>query len=122
MATTYPMPVSNSVTLAQKYLERLDEVYKRESLTAVLDTPDVVWTGADTIKVFKFSTLGLADYSRGGGYVAGDSTGGWESFQLSKDRGRSYLIDKMDNIETMYRFGAAQLSQTMRTQIIPIAA
>ena len=119
MATTYPMPVSNSVTLAQKYLEKLDAVYKRESLSAVLDTPDVTWTGADTIKVFKFSTLGLADYSRGGGYVSGDSTGGWESFQLGNDRGRSYLIDKMDDRQTMFQLGAAQLSQTMRTQIIP---
>lgn len=119
MATTVPMPVSNSVTLAQKYLDRLDAVYKRESCSAILDTTNLVWTGADTLKVFKFSTVGMANYSRGGGYVAGDSTGTWESFQLSKDRGRSYLIDKMDDIQTMYQLGAAQLSETMRTQIIP---
>ena len=119
MANTYPMPVANTVELAQKYLERLDAVYKREALTAVLDSNDVVWTGADTIKVFKFDTVGMANYNRGAGYVSGDSEGGWESFKLRNDRGRSYLIDKMDNIQTMFQFGAAQLSQTARTQLIP---
>lgn len=119
MANTVPMPVSNTVTLAQKYLERLDAVYKRESLSAILDTTNLEWTGADTVKVYKFSTVGMATYDRGAGYVAGNSTGGWESFQLSVDRGRSYLIDKMDDAESMFMLGAAQLSETMRTQVLP---
>lgn len=119
MANTVPMPVSNTVTLAQKYLEKLDAVYKRESLSAILDTTNLEWTGADTIKVYKFSTVGMATYDRGAGYVAGNSTGGWESFQLSVDRGRSYLIDKMDDAQSMFMLGAAQLSETMRTQVLP---
>lgn len=119
MATTVAMPVSNSVTLAQKYLPRLDEVYKRESLTAMLDTGNAEWVGADTIKIYKFSTLGLGDYSRGGGYVAGDTTGAWEYFTLSQDRARSYLLDSVDNEESLGMLVASQLSQTYRTQAIP---
>ena len=119
MATTVPMPVSNSLTLADKCIPRLDAVYKRESLSSVLDTGNVEWTGVDTIKVYKFSTLGMATYSRGAGYVAGNSTGGWESLQLTQDRGRSYLLDAVDNEESMGMLVASQLSETMRTQIIP---
>lgn len=119
MSTTVAMPVSNSVTLAQKYLPRLDEVYKRESLTALLDTGNYEWVGADTIKVYKFSTLGMADYSRGGGYVAGDSSGTWEYFTLSQDRARSYLLDSVDSEESLGMLTSSQLSQTERTQVIP---
>lgn len=119
MATTVPMPVSNSLTLADKCIPRLDAVYKRESLSSVLDTGNVEWTGVDTIKVYKFSTLGMASYSRGAGYVAGNSSGSWESLQLTQDRGRSYLLDAVDNEESMGMLVASQLSETMRTQIIP---
>lgn len=119
MATTVAMPVSNSVTLAQKYIPRLDEVYKRESLSAILDTSNVEWVGADTIKIYKFSTVGMATYDRGGGFVAGDSTGAWETFQLTVDRGRSFLLDYLDDEESMSMLVASQLSQTERTQVIP---
>ncbi len=119
MATTNPMPVSNSLTLADKCIPRLDAVYKRESLSSVLDTGSVEWTGVDTIKYYKFSTLGMADYSRGGGYVAGNSSGSWESKQLTQDRGRSYLLDAVDNEESMNMLVASQISETARTQVIP---
>lgn len=119
MATTVAMPVSNSVTLAQKYIPRLDEVYKREALSAVLDTSNVEWVGADTIKIYKFSTVGMATYDRGGGFVAGDTTGAWETFQLTIDRGRSYLLDYLDDEESMYMLVASQLSQTERVNVIP---
>ena len=119
MATTVAMPVSNSVTLAQKYIPRLDEVYKREALSAVLDTSNVEWVGADTIKIYKFSSVGMATYDRGGGFVAGDSTGAWETFQLSIDRGRSFLLDYLDDEESMSMLVASQLSQTERVAVIP---
>lgn len=119
MATTVAMPVSNTVTLAQKYIPRLDEVYKREALSAVLDSDNVEWVGVDTIKVYKFSTVGMATYSRGAGFVAGDTTGGWETFTLDIDRGRSYLLDYLDDEESMEMLVASQLSQTERTEVIP---
>ena len=119
MATTVAMPVSNTVSLAQKYIPRLDEVYKRESVSAILDTSNVEWVGADTIKIYKFSTVGMANYDRGGGFVAGDTTGGWETFQLTVDRGRSYLLDYLDDEESMSMLVASQLSQTERTEVIP---
>ena len=48
MATTVTAPVGNSIGLASKYLPILDEIYKRESLTRMLDTANsrINWIGA----------------------------------------------------------------------------
>ena len=51
--------------------------------------------------MFKTSLDGLADYSRSNGFVNGSVTAGWESYTLSKDRGVSLSIDRMDNEETL---------------------
>ena len=84
----------NSITLATNYLPLLDEVYKRESVTSVLDATDRVrFTGAKTIELFKMSLQGLGNYDRNNGYVKGDVTGTWEPHTLTKDRGRSFLVD-----------------------------
>ena len=95
MATTMTMPVNNSIALATKFLPYLDEVYKRQSLTAILDTANdrVNWIGAQTAKVFKVDVDGLGNYSRNAGFVAGSTDGTWETLTIEKDRGRSFTID-----------------------------
>lgn len=87
--------MSNSIALAQKYLPLLDEVYKRESITSVLDLANdrVRFDGGNTVKIYKTSMNGLGNYDRSNGFVNGDVTGTWESLALTKDRGRSFTID-----------------------------
>ena len=119
MATTVVMPPSNSFTLAQKYIPRLDEIYKRESLTAVLDSSNVDWVGVDTVKIYKYSPIAMGDYSRDGGYVMGNATGTWETLQVTKDRGRATQVDFLDNEESMSMALAATLSETERVSVIP---
>ena len=121
MATTVTAPVSNSIALAQKYLPILDEIYKDGAKTSILDTPEerVRWLGAKTGKLFNTSSVGLADYSRNAGYVPGDVTQAWESYEISVDRGRSFMIDAMDNDETIGMALAAQLSDFERVHVIP---
>lgn len=92
------MAFANSITLAQRYLPLLDEVYKVNSRTAILDNPNVQFVGGNTVKVYKTSMDGLADYSRNGGYVNGAVNGTWETMTLSQDRGRSFQIDRMDRV------------------------
>lgn len=95
MATTMAMPVDNSIALATKFVPYLDEVYKKESCTAILDTiPERVnWIGAQTAKVFKVDVDGLGNYSRNAGFIAGSTDGTWETLTIERDRGRSFLID-----------------------------
>ena len=74
MATTVTAPVGNSISLASKYLPILDEIYKRESLTRMLDTAKsrVNWIGAQTANIFTTNPVGLANYDRNAGFVPGD--------------------------------------------------
>ncbi len=121
MATTMTMPVNNSIALATKFLPYLDEVYKRQSLTAILDTANdrVNWIGAQTAKVFKVDVDGLGNYSRNAGFVAGSTDGTWETLTIEKDRGRSFTIDTMDNDETLGMAMASTLGEFERVQVIP---
>ena len=93
----------NSIALAEKFLPILDGVYKRESLTARLLGANALirFDGANKVSVFKTNPDGLADYSRNNGFVNGSVTAGWESYTLTKDRGVSLSIDRMDNEETL---------------------
>lgn len=95
MATTVVAPVSNSIALVTKYLPFMDEVYKVNSRSAVLDTANdrVRWIGADTVKALALTEVGLGQYSRNAGYVPGNTNGSWETFQIAQDRGRSYQVD-----------------------------
>lgn len=95
MATTMAAPVDNSISLATKFLPVLDEIYKRSSLTSVLDTANerVNFIGAQTAKIFKVDVDGLGNYSRNAGFVPGSSDGTWETLTIEKDRGRSFTID-----------------------------
>jgi hypothetical protein len=121
MATTVTAPVSNSIALASKYLPFLDEVYKQDSKSAILDTANqfVNFVGANAVNIFNLATVGMGDYSRNAGFVPGDATGTWQTYTLSIDRGRSFMIDVMDNDETLgMAFGSA-LNTIERQSIIP---
>lgn len=87
------MAYANTIALAQRYLPILDDVYKYNSKSAILDNPNVQFIGGNTVKVYKTSMDGLGDYSRNGGYVNGAVNGSWETMTLSQDRGRSFQID-----------------------------
>lgn len=114
-------PVANSVSLATKFLPLLDEVYKRNSLSAILDTANerVNFIGAQTAKIFKVDVDGLGNYSRNAGFVPGSSDGTWETLTIEQDRGRSFSIDVMDNDETLGMMMASTLGEFQRTQVVP---
>lgn len=121
MATTVVMPPTNTESYASKFVPRLDELYKRGSLTAILDTPEdlVNWIGAKTVNLFTFSSVGMANYDRNAGYVMGDVNAGWEPFTLEVDRGRGYQVDSQSNDETLGMELSSMLSETERVELIP---
>lgn len=111
--------MANSIALAQTYLPLLDEVYKASSRTAILDSTKVEIVNGNTVKVYKTSMDGLGDYSRNNGYTNGDVTGTWETLTLSKDRGRSFQIDRMDNEETIGMAFGTLAGEFIRTKVAP---
>ena len=110
-----------SFALATRYAAMLDEVYKRESLTSVLDTPSdlVLWDNANAAKIYKTTMDGLGDYSRNNGYVKGAAIGTWENLQLAYDRGRQFLVDVMDNDETLDMAFGTLAGEFVRTKEVP---
>lgn len=121
MATTVTAPVTNNIALAAKFLPMLDEVYKADSRSAILDTVTerVQFTGANTVNIFTLNTVGMSNYDRNAGYVPGDVNGSWQPYVLETDRGRSYMVDVLDNDETLGMAFGGLLSTVERQHIIP---
>lgn len=111
--------MANSITLAERYLPLLDEVYKVSSRSAILDSTKVEIVHGNTVKVFKTSMDGMGNYSRSTGFVKGDVTGTWEAMTLSKDRGRSFVVDNMDNEETIGLAFGTLAGEFIRTKVAP---
>lgn len=113
--------MANSISLAEKFQPILDEIYKNASLTAVMDAPTqpIDFAGANVVKVFKTSVVGLGTYSRATGYPAGDVTGTWESLTLAASRGRAFSIDRADNDETLGQAFGTLAGEFIRTAVVP---
>lgn len=95
--------MANTLARFKKYTDKLDEVYQHASVTAVLDGDgSLVQMGANAGEMIipKINMDGLADYSRSGGYVAGDVTLTNETVHFNYDRGRVFTVDAMDDEET----------------------
>ena len=111
--------MANSIALAQRYEPLLDEVYKAYSKSSVLDSTAVQFVGANTVKVYKTSMDGLGNYNRNTGFVAGSVTGVWETMTLSQDRGRTFMVDRMDNEETLDLAFGSLAGEFIRTKVVP---
>jgi len=122
MATTVTPPIANSIGLASRYLPILDEIYKAGSKTALLDTVQdrVRWdNNYKTFYLFETDMVGLANYSRNDGFVRGDVTSGWRAYVPEWDRGRQFLVDVEDNMESMSMSFGTLAGEFMRTKVIP---
>ena len=113
--------MAQSIELAQKFQPILDEVYKAASLTARMDaqTKPVNFAGANVVNVFKTNPIGLGTYSRVSGYKAGQVVGAWETLTLATERGRAFVIDRMDDEETLGMAFGTLASEFIRTEVAP---
>ena len=113
--------MANNISLHEAYLDKLDEVYSRESLTSILDTEmiDSKINTSKKFKVDKMSLSGLGDYSRNTGYVAGDVTLTQEEVDPNYDRGRKFSVDVMDDQESGYVAFGKLSAEFERTKVIP---
>lgn len=114
--------MANSIATFKNYIDQLDDVYKASSMTAILDGDSTLvsaGSNAKEIVIPKMSMDGLGAYSRNGGYVGGDVTLTNETVECNFDRGRSFTIDAMDNVETAgVAFGKLS-SEFIRTKVVP---
>ena len=113
--------MGNTIALAEKFQPILDEIFTRESLTGLLDSRirGLDHGEANKIQIFKTTLVGLGTYSKSAGFPAGDVVGAWEDIQLTKDRGRAFSIDAMDNEETIGMAFGTLVGEFMRTHVVP---
>ena len=120
MATTVTPAISNSIGLAAEPL--LDEIYKAESKTAILDAAQdmVRWDGATgSCYMFETDMVGLGDYSRNGGFVRGDVTASWRQYTPQYDRARQFVVDRLDDAQSMGMAFGTLAGEFMRNKVNP---
>ena len=117
-----------AINLATKFLPYVDEKFSTESKKSLLTNQDFTWTGAHTVKVYKVSTSQMNDYKRntpegmtGSRYgEVKDLDATTEEFTLKKDRSFTFVIDKLDQDETVQNVQAASaLERQTREVVIP---
>lgn len=122
MATTVSPAIANSIGLASTYLPILDDVYKAESKSAILDTAQdrVRWSDEyHSFYLFETDMVGLGDYDRNGGFVRGDVTASWRAYTPQWDRGRQFNVDIADNSESLGLAFGTLAGEFMRTKVVP---
>ena len=112
--------MANAITTSKVYLAMLDAVYAASSKTQILDNEQWVREGAQAGEMLipKMVIQGLGDYSRANGFVNGDVTLTWETHALTQDRGRSFQIDNMDNMETIDTAFGQLAGEFIRTKVV----
>ena len=132
----------NNIELITKFAtEAWDKVYKKESISSVLDgEKDLMkFTGIKTVKIAKHSSDGLGFYQRankpaegpyaafdagttsgqGYGYPTGDVDLVWEEFTIKIDRARQLRIELFDNEESGELAVTSALTDFSRTKVAP---
>ena len=134
----------NNIELITKYAtEAWDKVYKKESISSVLDgEKDLMkFVGVKTVKIAKHSSDGLGNYQRankpandqayaagdsadfdagkGYGYPTGDVNLTWEEFTIRIDRARQLRIELFDNEESGELAVTSALTDFSRTKVAP---
>lgn len=95
--------MANNIELSKNYIPLLDELYRKEETSSVLNSDsNTIKMGANAgeFLVAKYTIDGPADYSRNGGYQDGDVSVEWETHKANYDRGRKFSVDTMDNEES----------------------
>ncbi len=110
-----------AINLVTKYLPILDAIYKKQALTAPLEVnPDNIrFKEANKVELFNMAIDGMGNYSRANGFVTGAVGNTWTEYQLTQDRGREFVVDTMDNEETMNMLFGKLVGEFFRTKVIP---
>lgn len=111
-----------TINLVTKMLPLIDEVYKKEAKSAILEAPAELvqqTVDANVVKIAKLALIGLGNYSKSNGYPTGDVSLTWESHTFSNDRGRRFSVDRMDDMESFGLVSARMVGEFLRQYVIP---
>ena len=111
--------VINHADLFQKTLDK-QMTAKLTSAWMESNAGQVIYNGGKSVKIPTISMQGLANYSRDTGYVNGDVTLTYQTFEMTMDRGRSFSLDAMDVNESNFVANASNvLGIFQSTKVVP---
>lgn len=114
--------MANNIELVNKMIPLVDEIYRTEAVTNVLEAPaELVRELADakSYQVAKTALSGFGDYDKMLGYPEGDVTLEWETHQFDNDRGKRFSIDRADNLESFNLLAGRLVGDFTRDYLIP---
>ena len=110
---------NNFVNYAEKCLPMITLKLARESVSEVFNSNKYQFDGVKSVKIYKPSTSGIANYSRDTGYVKGSIGGEWITKTLTQEKGRKFSVDVMDEDEQMNLVLRSEFTAFIRNHVAP---
>ncbi len=108
--------MANVINYAEKYTAELDQVLQQQSLTGILETPNVNWLDAKTFHVPSINVSGYKPHSRNGGFNRGSVETTNEPYTLGFDRDIEFFVDRADVDESAQAASAANVTGTFMNE------
>lgn len=113
--------MANNIELVTTMTAIVDEIYRLESVTRVLEAPSelVRYSGGKSFQIADMALTGLGDYSRANGYPKGGVTLKWKTYEFTNDRGTRFNVDRMDNAESFGLVASRLNGDFTRDYLVP---
>ncbi len=106
----------NTVNYATQFEQDIKQKYTRELLTADLTTQNIMFSGANKVKIPYITVSGYKDHGRNGGFNRGAVENQFMEKTLGFDRDIEFFVDSMDVDETNQALSAANITNTFITE------
>lgn len=116
--------MANNIQVSKIYTPLVDELYKVNSRTAILNSNEgMIRQGANSKEILypQVDVSGLGDYSRNDGYTRNSVSVVWKTATFNYDRGTKISIDSMDDQETFHAAFAGAMKALTTEKIAPEA-
>ena len=122
----------NAISLVSRFSPLVDERFATESKTSLVVNNDFDFIGTKSIKIYSVATAEMNDYGRNATMGTGDGevlsrygtikdlSTSTQEVQMEQDRSFTFVVDKMDEDETLGALNAGSaLARQLREVIIP---
>ncbi len=112
----------NNLEKAKIFQTTLDQLAVQTALTGWMEANagQVKYTGGDEVKIPTLTTQGLANYNRENGYTSGGVTLKYNTYKMTQDRGRKFMLDAVDVDETNFiATASAVMAEFQTTHVTP---
>lgn len=114
-----------AINLATKFSDKVDEKFTTESKTSLVTNKEYEFIGAHSIKIYSVGTAEMNNYGRNTDGISRygtpkDLSTDVQEVSMEKDRSFTFVIDKMDEDETLGALNAGKaLARQLREVVIP---